>query len=252
MRRLRSSRAEGVNALVLDEPTNHLDLEAIEELERALEGYEGTIVLVTHDRRFLEAFAATADARAARVAARAQPSGAGVVLLVLVRLLVQVLAAHRAEARAVGVVEDLGRQVEDERVARPAGEVELVVRDVLRAQFLVRVGARRVVLTGGDAVVDRRVAEAALARAVQPADERQLEERAGGSLRGARSSVGTCSGTGGNAGRRTRAARAAPRPRPETARPTGASKPEGRSWSCGQRSSVLLDPGLRQQARSAP
>ena len=51
--------AEGANALVLDEPTNHLDLEAIEELERALEGYEGTIVLVTHDRRFLEAFAAT-------------------------------------------------------------------------------------------------------------------------------------------------------------------------------------------------
>ena len=51
--------AEGVNALILDEPTNHLDLEAIEELERALEGYEGTIVLVTHDRRFLEAFAAT-------------------------------------------------------------------------------------------------------------------------------------------------------------------------------------------------
>jgi len=48
------------DALVLDEPTNHLDLEAIEELERALEGYEGTIVLVTHDRRFLEAFAATA------------------------------------------------------------------------------------------------------------------------------------------------------------------------------------------------
>ena len=52
--------AQGANALVLDEPTNHLDLEAIEELERALEGYEGTVVLVTHDRRFLEAFAATA------------------------------------------------------------------------------------------------------------------------------------------------------------------------------------------------
>jgi ATPase subunit of ABC transporter with duplicated ATPase domains len=51
--------AEGVNALVLDEPTNHLDLEAIEELERALEGYEGTIVLVTHDRRFLDAFSAS-------------------------------------------------------------------------------------------------------------------------------------------------------------------------------------------------
>jgi ATPase subunit of ABC transporter with duplicated ATPase domains len=51
--------ARGVNALVLDEPTNHLDLEAIEQLEAALEGFPGTVVLVTHDRRFLEAFAAT-------------------------------------------------------------------------------------------------------------------------------------------------------------------------------------------------
>jgi ATPase subunit of ABC transporter with duplicated ATPase domains len=51
--------ARGVNALVLDEPTNHLDLEAIEQLERALENFAGTVVLVTHDRRFLEAFGAT-------------------------------------------------------------------------------------------------------------------------------------------------------------------------------------------------
>jgi ATPase subunit of ABC transporter with duplicated ATPase domains len=51
--------AAGANALVLDEPTNHLDLEAIEELEAALAGFEGTVVLVTHDRRFLEAFGAT-------------------------------------------------------------------------------------------------------------------------------------------------------------------------------------------------
>jgi ATPase subunit of ABC transporter with duplicated ATPase domains len=51
--------ARGVNCLVLDEPTNHLDVEAIEELERALGGYEGTVLLVTHDRRFLAAFAAT-------------------------------------------------------------------------------------------------------------------------------------------------------------------------------------------------
>ena len=48
--------ARGVNCLVLDEPTNHLDVAAIEELERALDAYEGTIVLVTHDRRFLERF----------------------------------------------------------------------------------------------------------------------------------------------------------------------------------------------------
>jgi ATPase subunit of ABC transporter with duplicated ATPase domains len=51
--------ARGVNCLVLDEPTNHLDVEAIEELERALAGYEGTVVLVTHDRVFLERFGAT-------------------------------------------------------------------------------------------------------------------------------------------------------------------------------------------------
>jgi ATPase subunit of ABC transporter with duplicated ATPase domains len=51
--------ARGVNALVLDEPTNHLDLEAIEQLEAALADYGGTIVLVTHDRRFLDAFQAT-------------------------------------------------------------------------------------------------------------------------------------------------------------------------------------------------
>jgi ATPase subunit of ABC transporter with duplicated ATPase domains len=46
--------ARGVNCLILDEPTNHLDLEAIEELETALADYEGCIVVVTHDRRFLE------------------------------------------------------------------------------------------------------------------------------------------------------------------------------------------------------
>jgi ATPase subunit of ABC transporter with duplicated ATPase domains len=51
--------AQGVNCLVLDEPTNHLDLPAIEELERALDGYPATVVVVTHDRRLLERFQAT-------------------------------------------------------------------------------------------------------------------------------------------------------------------------------------------------
>ncbi|MFC0599289.1 ABC-F family ATP-binding cassette domain-containing protein [Streptomyces palmae] len=48
-------QARGVNLLVLDEPTNHLDLPAIEQLESALATYPGTLLLVTHDRRMLDA-----------------------------------------------------------------------------------------------------------------------------------------------------------------------------------------------------
>ncbi len=48
-------QARGVNVLVLDEPTNHLDLPAIEQLEQALDGFDGTLLLVSHDRRLLEA-----------------------------------------------------------------------------------------------------------------------------------------------------------------------------------------------------
>jgi ATPase subunit of ABC transporter with duplicated ATPase domains len=47
-------QARGVNLLVLDEPTNHLDLPAIEQLEQALESYEGALLLVSHDRRLLD------------------------------------------------------------------------------------------------------------------------------------------------------------------------------------------------------
>lgn len=46
-------QARGVNLLVLDEPTNHLDLPAIEQLEQAVDSFEGTLMLVTHDRRML-------------------------------------------------------------------------------------------------------------------------------------------------------------------------------------------------------
>jgi len=47
-------QARGVNLLVLDEPTNHLDLPAIEQLEEAVDTFDGTLLLVTHDRRMLD------------------------------------------------------------------------------------------------------------------------------------------------------------------------------------------------------
>lgn len=45
------------NLLVLDEPTNHLDLEMIEALEAALAGFDGSVLLISHDRRFVSAIA---------------------------------------------------------------------------------------------------------------------------------------------------------------------------------------------------
>ena len=55
--------ASGVNCLVLDEPTNHLDLPAIEQLEQALDTFEGTVLLVTHDRALLDEVSTTREVR---------------------------------------------------------------------------------------------------------------------------------------------------------------------------------------------
>lgn len=46
-----------MNTLILDEPTNYLDIEAVEALESLLQEYEGTVIFVSHDRRFIEKIA---------------------------------------------------------------------------------------------------------------------------------------------------------------------------------------------------
>ena len=63
-----------MNCLVLDEPTNHLDLPAIEQLEQALERFDGTLLLVSHDRRLLDAVRITRMVDAQGVEHGARPS----------------------------------------------------------------------------------------------------------------------------------------------------------------------------------
>jgi len=47
--------------LILDEPSNHLDIHAVEQVEAGLKGYDGALLVVSHDKRFLEAIGITRE-----------------------------------------------------------------------------------------------------------------------------------------------------------------------------------------------
>jgi ATPase subunit of ABC transporter with duplicated ATPase domains len=49
----------GAQLLLLDEPTNNLDLDTVAHLEQALSGYQGAMLVASHDRAFLEAIGVT-------------------------------------------------------------------------------------------------------------------------------------------------------------------------------------------------
>src|SRR5262249_21257248 len=97
-------------------------------------------------------------------------------VLVLVRLGVQVATAHGAEPRAVLAAEDLVRQLQRDRIARPRGQVDAVVLDVRAPQLLGGARARRLVLARADRELEDGVGEASIAGPVEASCERELED----------------------------------------------------------------------------
>ena len=99
------------NLLLLDEPTNHLDVESIEALEDALESYEGTVILVSHDRALLRSTATrTWVLHGERITDYAGTFGEW-----------EIVSAERAHAAAVAAEEDesIRRTHERQQMRRP-------------------------------------------------------------------------------------------------------------------------------------
>jgi len=137
------------NLLVLDEPTNHLDVESIEALEDALEAYEGTVILVSHDRALLRALATRVWVLHNRHITEFDGSFAEW----------EVVSEERAHAAAVAAAEEeqLRRVKERQKTHRKESAGDGARRDVRRAQRAVEEAEARV------GTLEARVAELAAA-----------------------------------------------------------------------------------------
>jgi len=137
------------NLLILDEPTNHLDVESIEALEDALEAYDGTVILVSHDRALLRALATKVWVLHQRHITEFDGSFAEW----------EVVSEERAHAASVSAAEEeqLRRVKERQKTQRREGAGGEARRDVRRAQRAVEEAEGRV------ATVERRVEELSVA-----------------------------------------------------------------------------------------
>ena len=124
------------NLLILDEPTNHLDVESIEALEDALESYEGTVMLVSHDRALLRALATKVWVLHNRRITEFDGSFAEW----------EVASEERAHAAAVAAAEDeqLRRVKERQKTQRKESAADGARRDARRAQRAVEEAEVRV------------------------------------------------------------------------------------------------------------
>jgi ATP-binding cassette subfamily F protein 3 len=116
----------GANLLVLDEPTNHLDVESIEALEDALERYDGSVILVSHDRELLRALTTKVWVLHERHITEFAGGFAEW----------EEVSAERAHAAVVRAAEEaaLRRVHERQRVARKAESASSSARDARRMQ----------------------------------------------------------------------------------------------------------------------
>lgn len=139
----------GANLILFDEPTNHLDVETVEALEDAIDAYDGTVILVSHDRALLRAL--TTRVWAIRDG-RAEVFEGGFAEWEVVQ---EERARARAEAEAA---QEAARRERERRAAAAARREEQMAEKQRRAAL--REARRRVeVLEARIAELERRVAE---------------------------------------------------------------------------------------------